>query len=173
MKTAKEGWPTAFSSSVFSCSFSFFLLLSLSLSVFGFFFVLFLCFFCVISSLRFLLSLPLVFLFVCSRLLYFLVFVSCSSELAPDCWSFEGNSTVPLLCFTLPLVFSLHASSVFLSFFPLVFFCSFVCCLFPRFPLSHLAPLSLSLSLCLYPHFRSPVVFVFIGKRTPLHLSEW
>jgi hypothetical protein len=29
------------------------------------------------------------------------------------------------------------------------------------------------LSLCLYPHFRSPVVFVFIGKRTPLHLSEW
>ena len=150
MKTAKEGWPTAFSSSVFSCSFSFFLLLSLSLSVFVFFFVLFLCFFCVISSLRFLLSLPLVFLFVCSRLLYFLVFVSCSSELAPDCWSFEGNSTVPLLCFTLPLVFSLHASSVFLSFFPLVFFCSFVCCLFPRFPLSHLAPLlSLSLSLCL------------------------
>jgi len=133
------------------CFFLFLLILSAVISVslcVRFFFVLFLCFFCVISSLRFLLSLPLVFLFVCSRLLYFLVFVSCSSELAPDCWSFEGNSTVPLLCFTLPLVFSLHASSVFLSFFPLVFFCAFVCCLFPRFPLSHLAPLlSLSLSL--------------------------
>jgi hypothetical protein len=43
-------------------------------------------------------------------------------------------------------------------------------------PVSSISPcasaLSLSLSLCLYPHFRSPVVFVFIGKRTPLHLSE-
>jgi len=163
MKTAKEGWPTAFSSSVFSCSFSFFLLLSLSLSVFVFFFVLFLCLFCVISSLRFLLSLPLVFLFVCSRLLYFLVFVSCSSELAPDCWSFEGNSTVPLLCFTLSFfLFSLWYSSV----------RSFVVC-FPGFLYLTLRLCSLSLSLCLYPHFRSPIVFVFIGKRTPLHLSEW
>jgi len=36
-----------------------------------------------------------------------------SSDPATGCWSFEGDSTVHLLCFTLPLVFfSLCASSV-------------------------------------------------------------
>ena len=51
------------------------------------------------------------------------------------------QSTVPLLCFTLPLVFSLRASSVF--FFFLVFFCSLLFFFYSLSLSLYLLPLSL------------------------------
>jgi len=76
---------------------------------------LWLCFLCLCS----LVPLPLRFCprscFVCFSLYWYFFGLPSSSELAPGCWSFEGDSTVPLLCFTLPLVFSLRASSVWYS----------------------------------------------------------
>lgn len=87
---------------------------------------------------------------VCSSV-FFCSCVLCWLELAAGCWSFEGDSTVPFLCFTLPLCFFLWfvlpvfarsspslSTGFFLSSPPLVFlfFRSFPSCICSFIPFS-------------------------------------
>ena len=60
--------------------------------------------------------------------------VLCWLELAPSCWSFDGDSTIPFLCFTLPLVFFFSGSSfLYLLVRPLLSLMVFSCPLLPWF----------------------------------------
>jgi len=94
------------------------------------------------------------FLIFCFSLLLVFVFFPSSSELDPGYCSFERDSTVPLLCFRLPVLPSSHSC---IPLFPFLFFLFFFFCS-PLAPLLYSSPLY---SPSLFLPVRSSPVFLF------------